>query len=114
MAIVPITATNVGNPYTTPGGTLTVWTAIGADTITIRPGNDDILLFRSSGGSGTAIIASVADPQQRLGDVTISPVPAAAVFAWGFSKQVGFADSGGLISITGTGDTEVCIIKMTQ
>ena len=114
MAIVPITATSVGNPYTTPGGTVTVWTAIGADTITFRPGNDDILLFRSAAGAGAATIASVADPQQRTGDVVVTCTAAASVYAWGFSKQVGFADSGGLISITGSGDVEVCIIKMTQ
>ena len=114
MAIVPVTATNVGNPYKTPGGTLTVWTAIGADTITFRPGNDDILLFRSAAGGGAATIASVADPQQRLGNVVVTCTVAGSVYAWGHSKQVGFADSGGLISITGATDVEVCIFKMTQ
>ena len=104
------TVTQMPNSYSFASGSKLTDHVLDGTGHQFTPTNDEVCIFTSVAG-GVILIASVADPYSRLGDVTIT-LGAGEAYAWR-SKQTGFMDGGKIIITLDSGtDANMHVVRL--
>lgn len=107
-----LTAVVLESPYEQAPDPVGAGEDIFTEAKTLLPTGRDFLLLESAAGD-TVTIASVEDPQKRLGDVSIV-LAAGERSIYGPVQATGFADgSTGLVSISAASDA-TCVLFRTK